>query len=821
MSKINCFNNTNLQTTFNNFSKTEQFEENAAVKTIETAYSSLLVELNAIKEELGLPLEESSINASEIRFQVSEVIQKPLRDLNPLVDKLKQTGLANEVFQLSNAEIEAKLVELGVDANVAKQVAESRTGYYSNASTALENLKDKNVKNVQGWMKALTDVQKNGGIKNVNQELEWIGLEDYLTSYVKENNPKAGNIPSSVVEDYIKSNQIEIVEVSKGESPSEDEMENAGFTISEGGFGEVILKLDGKEITSESDERLNNYQRDLLKRYYGASPTKYSGYQLKGADAPLAKDTEILTDKGWISIEDVSIGDNVLTRRDIDGVVEYKPVQAKPEVYSEFLYKYESPSIYLETTAKHTMVVERPRGSGNNYRWETERVATEDLWKLPNRRIPLTGIWNGESVENIYGYNSVDIAEFMGWYIAEGHCVHDKVTNNKSTVCIAQKKSVNKEKCERLEKLFNRLGFNWSYCADNHYYISCKNLTKELKDVLYGMPKSLGKEIPKELLKMDKTIMNSLLSGLILGDGCITPSQEGRKERKTYHTASFKLASDVQTLATLLGYASTITKRDKNYKNTLYAVSFKESKYCWVDNVKKEIIPYNDVAYCVTVENHAIYVRKNGRAVFTGNSTYREVLLTMPSKVIENDKVFTVKSRRDFWKDASNFSAEEVEKGFVVRSVRGGQILLEKGYYIKTKEDAINYYREDNLQLLDIFVEEQGVEDYDFYDENGEYFNTITAKNIGQATTQYRERTATKGEEYSSNHWSEKNVLAHVRLNEKTLPDGRRVLIVNEVQSDISQDLKKEQDKILDRVDKEFDNFLDNLIRNNVIIEEC
>ena len=41
---------------------------------------------------------------------------------------------------------------------------------------------------------------------------------------------------------------------------------------------------------------------------------------------------------------------------------------------------------------------------------------------------------------------------------------------------------------------------------------------------------------------------------------------------------------------------------------------------------------------------------------------------------------------------------------------------------------------------------------------------------------------------YKSSHWDESNILAHIRLNEKTLPDGRRVLIVNEVQSDWAQD---------------------------------
>jgi hypothetical protein len=311
--------------------------------------------------------------------------------------------------------------------------------YFSNAIVAISNLSDKNPKNTQGWIKQLTDTQKNGGIKNVNQELEWIGLEDYLTSYVKENSPKAGNIPASVVEDYIKSNQIEIVDVSKGGFAERDRM-NA---------------LRNQAQREGNYDLVNYYDDEALPGLRGNQPTKYEGYQLKG-------------------------GEN-----------------------------------------------------------------------------------------------------------------------------------------------------------------------------------------------------------------------------------------------------------------------------------------------------------------------YREVLLTIPAKPIENNKVFTVKNRKDFWKDISNFSAEEVEDGFLVSSIRGGKKLIEKDYFIKTKEDAINSYREDNLQLLDIFSEEQGVEDYDFYDEYGNYFNTSTAANIGQAISEYKSLTETKQDEYKSSHWSEGNILAHVRLNEKTLPDGRKVLIVNEMQSDWAQEGRK------------------------------
>ena len=40
---------------------------------------------------------------------------------------------------------------------------------------------------------------------------------------------------------------------------------------------------------------------------------------------------------------------------------------------------------------------------------------------------------------------------------------------------------------------------------------------------------------------------------------------------------------------------------------------------------------------------------------------------------------------------------------------------------------------------------------------------------------------------YRGPHWDQPNVLAHIRLNDRTLPDGKKVLFVEELQSDWHQ----------------------------------
>ena len=56
----------------------------------------------------------------------------------------------------------------------------------------------------------------------------------------------------------------------------------------------------------------------------------------------------------------------------------------------------------------------------------------------------------------------------------------------------------------------------------------------------------------------------------------------------------------------------------------------------------------------------------------------------------------------------------------------------------------------------------------------------------------YNNRTASPVSGYKSSHWDQKNVLAHIRVNDRTDADGKRVLFVEEIQSDWGQAGKKE-----------------------------
>ena len=54
---------------------------------------------------------------------------------------------------------------------------------------------------------------------------------------------------------------------------------------------------------------------------------------------------------------------------------------------------------------------------------------------------------------------------------------------------------------------------------------------------------------------------------------------------------------------------------------------------------------------------------------------------------------------------------------------------------------------------------------------------------------------ADAAQNFRSSHWDQPNVLAHIRVNDRTDADGKKVLFVEEIQSDWGQAGKKQQQK--------------------------
>ena len=74
---------------------------------------------------------------------------------------------------------------------------------------------------------------------------------------------------------------------------------------------------------------------------------------------------------------------------------------------------------------------------------------------------------------------------------------------------------------------------------------------------------------------------------------------------------------------------------------------------------------------------------------------------------------------------------------------------------------------------------------------------------------------------YRSSHWDTPNILAHLRVDDRTDADGNKVLFINEVQSDFGQDFKKARDAISKAVDDDFQGIVDRMKKAGVLQVEC
>ena len=481
--------------------------------------------------------------------------------------------------------------------NLVQPTPKVAAPFYSAVEHAVSNIKQDKMPADQ-WLGTLTNSK---GVKP--EELDWTGLKDHLSSKGKE------LVTKQEVQDYVNANKVELKEVGKGATGDK-------VAVTPNGEHFELSELENPVVKRTLDKVGYSIQN--------RTPTKFSDpkYQLPGG--PLSRDTELLTKQGWRRIDTIWVGDEVLTRKDEDGNLEWQMVEYIPTIYSKTLYHfYNSSSIDLQVSACHQMVVRKRRRSN----LDLYRITAKEAWKTSELLVPLTGKWEGEEINELYGLDAGDVAELIGWYIAEGWAVKSK-NGIKSTLAIGQSRKVNSKKCNRLEALFLRLNIKWNYVTSGGaYYLSLKSMPRDLINLLHEQGNAEDKFIPRELFDYDYVILSRLLESLLLGDGCLTVSN-GRQPRWNFFSKSKQLADDVQLLVLLNGRQANVRQRSSG----LYVVGINNKEWCSLDDSKYTEVEYNDIAYCVTVKNHCIYVRRNGVAGFTGNSNYKEMLMTLPEK---------------------------------------------------------------------------------------------------------------------------------------------------------------------------------------------
>lgn len=599
--------------------------------------------------------------------RVANVITKWL---NKLILRSTVKGYGSEQFvtdakaakkALAEAVIKYAADGRGITAADARAIMsqEAKRGlFYSQLRNVVNGLSDKifqgSAQNVR--LHLMNNLGKYG-IKR--DEIFWTGLEEFLSmdkkvskadvlGFLDENAVVTKDV---VMGDYT---DTKIAWTKKSDTEYVDQKNGYRLVYNQVGKYWEVENSANNVVAYNSNLDTAKSQADAdFNQSYSPNKAKFPTQVLPGG--PLSRDTEILTLTGWKRIDEISVGESVMTRKDEDGALEWNSVEAKPEIFAEKLYHFKNQSIDMMVTADHKMVVKRRRRSSRGI----YRTTAKELWGMSECVVPLTGNWSGGSNDKLFGLDAEDVAEFVGWYLSEGS--YKQKNGFKNTIQISQSREVNPEKCDRIKALCDRLGFKAKYYGDG-FGVGIRAMPKELASLLHAQPTSEGKYIPEFFYGCSKPIVERLIESLVLGDGCTEAPRGNRKLCSVFYSKSKKLADGFQILALLIGKRSTVRKSASG----IYFVRLASKQWASVDDAKHAIVDYNDIAYCVTVKNHAIYVRRNGLAAFTGNSNYRELLITLPN----NAEAYAKQVAGAAWEKMSKSAQQELIKSGANKGVK-------------------------------------------------------------------------------------------------------------------------------------------------------
>jgi intein/homing endonuclease len=345
-------------------------------------------------------------------------------------------------------------------------------------------------------------------------------------------------------------------------------------------------------------------------------------------------DHEILTVDGWKPIIDVREGEYVATIAP-DGKIVYQPVATKTVFhYRGYIYMIENRFISLAVTPNHKVYVRNDwlRRNGGGFDLLEVQELEKGTWEMLK-----SGRWDGMSPKEfvVEGINAKfhswlkdplylpakPFVRLLGYILSEGYVARNYVV-------IFQSKNKHPDRYNEILELAKECGFNPRESRRNSIWINDKRLAMFINSVAYnGGSRATHKRVPKFVKDLSPELIREFLDVYFKGDGSL-----GGGKTIQIHTTSQHIRDDLQELALKAGLCADYYEHTNPYSfstRTKYVVSIKH-RYCSPyavyrhdDKKKSEIVkvPYDGLMVGIGVpEYHTLYVRRKGKAVWSGNS---------------------------------------------------------------------------------------------------------------------------------------------------------------------------------------------------------
>jgi len=332
------------------------------------------------------------------------------------------------------------------------------------------------------------------------------------------------------------------------------------------------------------------------------------------------KETEVLTETGWVKFPDLPQGVPIATYNQGTGMVEYQvPTDYIQKKYTGAMYRVDSRSVSLRVTEDHDI------WHGDRSRWWSFSPAREvagHSYRLL-RTAPYAGDGFVEPFWEVPTDKSLAWATFLGYLVTEGYVFDGRGRGTGSRVTLFQKPA----KAGPILACLAELGFTPRVQTDARngvLQITVGN-TKLAQALLpwAGVP-SHHKRLPNHVFNWPMGVRAALVNAMMAGDGTVTNGH------RVFYTSSPGLAEDMQRLITLSGKPGSLHNVQRVQRETGF--SSRHPSYTVRECGRNEVtINKHGVAhdgweetsdedvYCVTVPNRTLLVRRDRKVVVCAN----------------------------------------------------------------------------------------------------------------------------------------------------------------------------------------------------------
>jgi len=352
--------------------------------------------------------------------------------------------------------------------------------------------------------------------------------------------------------------------------------------------------------------------------------------------------TEIFTENGWKFFKDLEKDEKVATLNSVTNLLEYQqPTEYINELYSGDMYYGKNSLIDFAVTPNHNMYAHKSKSLNRKKPFNFELNKMENLVNY-DLTFKKNCDWIGNDDEYIIipkhlttkqhtdkcGEIKIkmdDWLKFFGFWMGDGWTTNGEC--NQVGVCGYKKIGIDTMK--EIKGIFDNYGISSTYSGEN----TLRFFNTPLYNYLHQFGGANEKHIPKSILNLNKNKLEIFLEYYLRADGHIR-----KNGRKTAYTSSESLANNLNELALKIGLAATITNRGIRNNNTVlkngrtikanydsHAINF------YLSSKKNNLMPtmshdnimiekYEGNIFCVTVPNHILYVRRNEKSYWCGNS---------------------------------------------------------------------------------------------------------------------------------------------------------------------------------------------------------